>query len=185
MRRRLAQAVAATVLIAATLGPRVDAAAKSGRVFVPSNEVAKQEVPQVSPLPDLEEPNAAVLAVQIVPTPPPAPAVVTAAPPGPDVVAAPTPPPTGLSDTQLYRLRMCESTDNYGAHYVYGTRYESRARGGYQFEQPTWDSVAARHAPHLIGTDPANATPTDQDDMARWLYSERGRQPWPVCGARL
>lgn len=93
--------------------------------------------------------------------------------------------PLSLSDAQLYRLRMCESTDNYGAHYVSGTTIESRARGAYQFEQSTWDGVAARHLPWLVGVKPELVRPAEQDAMTRWLWSERGRQPWPVCGLRV
>lgn len=94
-------------------------------------------------------------------------------------------PPPSLSDAQLYRLRMCESTDDYRAHLVWGTQWESRATGGYQFEQPTWDGVARRHMPWLVGVKPHHASPADQDAMARWLWSERGRYPWPVCGLRV
>ena len=93
--------------------------------------------------------------------------------------------PNSLSDTQLYRLRMCESTDNYGAYLVWGTQWESRATGAYQFEQPTWNGVAQRHAPHLVGVRPHHASPAEQDAMARWLWSERGRYPWPTCGLKV
>lgn len=105
----------------------------------------------------------------------------------PEPPPPPTPPPTpqSLTDAQLYRLRMCESTNNYGAHLVWGTGWESRATGAYQFEQPTWDGVAARHMPWLIGVRPHHAWPAEQDAMTRWLWSERGRYPWPVCGLRV
>lgn len=108
-------------------------------------------------------------------------------PPPPPVEPPPPPPmsPPSLTDNQLYRLRMCESTDNYGAHLVWGTQWESRATGAYQFEQPTWDGVARRHMPWLVGVRPHHAWPAEQDAMARWLWSERGRQPWPVCGYRV
>jgi hypothetical protein len=95
-----------------------------------------------------------------------------------DAVTAPT--RDALDYDQLYRLRWCESTDNYaaispGGHY----------RGGYQFDFRTWNDVASRHFPWLVDIDPANAEPYWQDAMARALYSERGRQPWPVCGRRI
>jgi hypothetical protein len=51
-------------------------------------------------------------------------------------------------------------------------------RGAYQFDQNTWDSVTSRHAPHLVGVNPADASPADQDEMATELYRERGNQPW-------
>lgn len=105
----------------------------------------------------------------------------------------PEPPPLPLpqlkelypTDQMLYNLRMCESTDNYGAHLVWGTQWESTAMGAYQFEQDTWNSTASRNAPHLVGVKPHLASPQDQDAMARYLFNERGRQPWPVCGRRI
>jgi muramidase (phage lysozyme) len=82
-----------------------------------------------------------------------------------------------LSNEQLARLRACESTDNYRA--VSGT---GSYRGAYQFDQRTWDDLALRHFPWLAGVDPIDAEPWWQDAMARALWSERGRQPWPHCG---
>ena len=85
-----------------------------------------------------------------------------------------------LSDTQLQRLRQCESTDRYHI-----TNPSGRYRGAYQFDRQTWNGVAARHYPNLQGVDPAAAAPHDQDRMARALWAERGRQPWPHCGRRV
>jgi len=85
-----------------------------------------------------------------------------------------------VSEAALAKLRHCESTGNYQAVSSSGTY-----RGAYQFNRSTWNGVAARHYPHLNGVDPAAASPTDQDRMARALWSERGRQPWPHCGRNL
>ena len=85
-----------------------------------------------------------------------------------------------LSQDELLRLRMCESTDNYQAVSRSGTY-----RGAYQFDQPTWDGVAERHFPWLVGLDPVDVEPWWQDAMTRALWSERGRQPWPVCGQKV
>ena len=85
-----------------------------------------------------------------------------------------------LSDEELLRLRMCESTDNYQAVSPSGTY-----RGAYQFDRRTWNSVAERHFPWLVGMDPVAADPWWQDAMTRALWSERGRQPWPHCGKRV
>ena len=85
-----------------------------------------------------------------------------------------------LTDEELLRLRMCESTDNYQAVSSSGTY-----RGAYQFDQPTWDGVAERHFPWLEGVDPVDAEPWWQDAMTRALWSERGRQPWPNCGKNV
>ena len=95
-----------------------------------------------------------------------------------DTVTAPT--RDALDYDQLNRLRMCESTDNYQALSATGLY-----RGGYQFDFRTWNDVASRHFPWLVGVDPAWAEPYWQDAMARALFSERGRQPWPVCGRRI
>ena len=84
------------------------------------------------------------------------------------------------SDAQLYRLRMCESGNDYGA-VSYGGWY----RGAYQFDRSTWNGVASRWYGYLVGVDPAAAGPADQDAMARALWNERGWQPWPTCGAGL
>ena len=85
-----------------------------------------------------------------------------------------------LTDTELKRLRDCESTDRYHI-----TNPSGKYRGAYQFDFPTWDGVAARWFPHLVGVDPINASPEAQDAMTRALWSERGRQPWPECGLRV
>ena len=85
-----------------------------------------------------------------------------------------------LSQEELLRLRMCESTDNYQA-----TNPSGKYRGAYQFDQPTWDGVAERHFPWLVGLDPIDVEPWWQDAMTRALWSERGRQPWPECGLKV
>jgi len=85
-----------------------------------------------------------------------------------------------LTSDQLFRLRSCESTDNYAAI------NPSRAyRGAYQFDQTTWNDVAGRHFPFLEDRDPATVEPWWQDAMTRALWSERGAQPWPVCGLQV
>lgn len=85
-----------------------------------------------------------------------------------------------LSAEELHRLRMCESTDNYQAVSPSGLY-----RGAYQFDQTTWDDVAGRFFPWLAGIDPAEAAPWWQDAMTRALWSERGKQPWPICGNKV
>ena len=77
----------------------------------------------------------------------------------------------------LASIRACESGGNYGA-----VSSSGQYRGAYQFDRQTWNGVAARHAPSLVGQDPAAAAPADQDAMASALMSERGSSPWPVCG---
>jgi hypothetical protein len=85
-----------------------------------------------------------------------------------------------LSGDQLYRLRACESGDNYNAISSSGAY-----RGAYQFSRSTWNAVASRHYPEFGGQDPAWAEPHVQDAMARALWSMQGRSPWPHCGYRV
>ncbi len=85
-----------------------------------------------------------------------------------------------LTVEELARLRHCESTDNYEAISRSGTY-----RGAYQFDQTTWDDVAGRHFEWLVGIDPIDVDPWWQDSMTRALWSERGSQPWPICGTKV
>lgn len=80
----------------------------------------------------------------------------------------------------LAGLRNCESGGDYGAVNSSGTY-----RGAYQFSRSTWNAVAARSHPHLVGVDPAAASPADQDAMAQALYASSGSSPWPNCGRHL
>lgn len=79
----------------------------------------------------------------------------------------------------LPAIRACESGGNYSAVSASGTY-----RGAYQFDRQTWNGVAGRHRPALVGVDPASASVEAQDHMAWMLYTERGTSPWPVCGSR-
>ena len=68
-----------------------------------------------------------------------------------------------------YRLRMCESGNNYSintgnAHY-----------GAYQFDLATWHGVGGSGYPQL-------ASPAEQDARALVLYRLRGWQPWQCAG---
>jgi hypothetical protein len=81
---------------------------------------------------------------------------------------------------QWAKLRQCEASGRYDAVSSGG-----RFRGAYQFDQATWDRVAATAYPHLVGVDPATASPGDQDAVALTLYRARGASPWPRCGAAL
>ena len=87
---------------------------------------------------------------------------------------------SGPSAAAWAALRQCEAGGNYSI-----TNPSGKYRGAYQFDRPTWDSVAGRHAPALVGVDPAAASPANQDAMAFALYSERGSNPWPQCGRHL
>ncbi len=88
--------------------------------------------------------------------------------------------PPGPSAEEWAALRNCESGGDYSI-----VSSSGRYRGAYQFARTTWDSVAERNNPSLVGVDPARASPAEQDAMALGLYREAGAGPWPVCGRHL
>ena len=72
-------------------------------------------------------------------------------------------------------VRNRESGGNYGVYNSGG----SGAAGAYQFMPGTWNSIAASSGrPDLVGVDPAQASPADQDAMAQALYAQQGAAPW-------
>ena len=91
----------------------------------------------------------------------------------PEVAGFPTP-------EQWEALRFCESSGNYRA-----VSRDGRFYGAYQFWPDTWDFVARRNYPRLVGVLPSAASTHDQDRMAYRLWEERADQPWPVCGRYL
>lgn len=90
------------------------------------------------------------------------------------------PMPPGPDAGAWAALRECESGGDYSI-----TNRTGKYRGAYQFDRSTWNSVAGRNDPSLVGVDPAAAAPADQDAMAAALYAERGARPWPHCGRHL
>ena len=72
-------------------------------------------------------------------------------------------------------VRDRESGGNYGVYNSGG----SGAAGAYQFMPGTWNSIAASSGRgDLVGIDPAQAAPSDQDAMAQALYAQQGAGPW-------
>jgi muramidase (phage lysozyme) len=72
-------------------------------------------------------------------------------------------------------VRNRESGGNYGVYNSGG----SGAAGAYQFLPGTWNSIAASSGRgDLVGVDPAQASPADQDAMAQALYAQQGAAPW-------
>jgi resuscitation-promoting factor RpfA len=69
------------------------------------------------------------------------------------------------SANDWYRLRMCESSNNYK------TNTGNGHYGAYQFDLSTWHSVGGTGLP-------SNATPAEQDKRALLLWKSRGWQPW-------
>lgn len=87
---------------------------------------------------------------------------------------------SGPTEGEWAALRECEAGGDYSI-----TNPSGKYRGAYQFDRSTWNSVAERNDPTLVGVDPAAASPADQDAMALALYTERGASPWPHCGRHL
>ncbi len=72
-------------------------------------------------------------------------------------------------------VRNRESGGNYGVYNAGG----SGAAGAYQFLPGTWNSTAASVGRgDLVGVDPAQASPADQDALAQALYAQQGAAPW-------
>lgn len=69
-------------------------------------------------------------------------------------------------------LRQCESGGNYA------TNTGNGFYGAYQFTLQTWQGLGYPGRPD-------QASPATQDAAAQKLFSQRGSQPWPVCGAGL
>lgn len=87
------------------------------------------------------------------------------------------------TEEQWEALRQCESSGNYRAISISPA---GRYRGAYQFSRSTWDWVAPQiGADYLVGVDPAEASPADQDRMAQALWDINGWAPWPACSRRL
>ncbi len=72
-------------------------------------------------------------------------------------------------------VRQRESGGDYSVYNAGG----SGAAGAYQFLPGTWNSIAASTGrSDLVGVDPAQAAPADQDAMAQALYAQQGAAPW-------
>ena len=84
------------------------------------------------------------------------------------------------SQQQWAAFRECQTDGDYTTVSPGGTNY-----GAYQFRIPTWDELAGRKFPSLVGIRPSDASPADQDRMGYALWEERGTAPWPECGPQL
>lgn len=72
---------------------------------------------------------------------------------------------------QMYRLRVCESSNHYDENT--GNGYY----GAYQFDQRTWRGLG-------YGGRPDRASKYNQDHATIKLHSERGWKPWPACAKK-
>jgi hypothetical protein len=102
----------------------------------------------------------------------PTPAGVAALAAGPDNLASAGRGPAPPTPQNFYRLRVCESGDNYAEDT--GNGYY----GAYQFALSTWESLGYSGLP-------SEAAPAVQDQAARRLQAEDGWRPWPACSAML
>jgi hypothetical protein len=80
-------------------------------------------------------------------------------------------------------LSCVRNRESGGDYHVYN-QGGSGAAGAYQFLPGTWSSIAASVGrSDLVGIDPAQASPADQDAMAQALYAQQGSAPWGgYCG---
>jgi resuscitation-promoting factor RpfB len=79
---------------------------------------------------------------------------------------------TKVTDSVWYRLRVCESSNNYQRNS--GNGYY----GAYQFDLSTWQSNGGTGYPHEA---PAQV----QDQIAQKVQARRGWYPWPACARTL
>ncbi len=94
----------------------------------------------------------------------------------PEETASPPELPAGTTEEQWEQLRQCNANGNYQYSNPNGVNF-----GAYEFRQTSWDDLARRHYPHLVGVTPSEATSADQDRIAYALYEEREWAPWPAC----
>jgi hypothetical protein len=92
----------------------------------------------------------------------------------------PPPPPDPVVDISQDPFLVCtraHESDSAGGYHAVSP--DGRYRGAYQFLQSTWNNIAAAAGrPDLIGVDPAQAAPHDQDELALFLYHQQGAAPW-------
>ena len=80
--------------------------------------------------------------------------------------------PASAAPDPWQQLRQCESGGNYSINT--GNGYY----GAYQFNIGTWRAYGGSGLP-------SDASPAEQDRIARKLYQARGWSPWPACSRKL
>lgn len=120
---------------------------------------------------ELDTPSQGWVAFAFLSTDQPAP------PPESTTPSVPSEPPTAAD---WAAFRDCESGGRYDAVDPSGLYH-----GAYQFLPSTWDGLARRFWPELVGVLPSAAAPADQDRIAFKLFELEGVSPWPTCGQHL
>jgi len=89
----------------------------------------------------------------------------------------PPPPVQDLSQDPFLKCTRAHESDSAGGYQARSS--DGLYHGAYQFLQSTWNNVArAMGRLDLVGVDPANAAPADQDAVALYLYHHAGAGPW-------
>lgn len=102
--------------------------------------------------------------------------------PAPSVDPAPTtraaPANSGTHPQHDHPFLVCTRARESGGNYR-AVNHSGGWYGAYQFAQSTWDVTAARAGREdLIGVNPIDASPYDQDELAWTLYQWQGNRPW-------
>jgi hypothetical protein len=89
----------------------------------------------------------------------------------------PAPQQVDASQDPFLRCTRAHESDTAGGYQAVSP--DGVYRGAYQFLQSTWNNVArAAGRPDLVGVDPAAASPSDQDQLALYLFQHGGPGPW-------
>jgi len=89
----------------------------------------------------------------------------------------PPPPVQDLSQDPFLKCTRGHESDSAGGYRARSS--DGLYHGAYQFLQSTWNNTArAMGRNDLVGVDPANASPHDQDEVALYLFHHAGAAPW-------
>jgi peptidoglycan hydrolase CwlO-like protein len=96
----------------------------------------------------------------------------------PSAAAPPAPASTATHPQHDHPFLVCTRARESGGNYR-AVNHSGGWYGAYQFAQSTWDVTAARAGrDDLIGVNPVDASPYDQDELAWTLYQWQGNRPW-------
>ena len=110
--------------------------------------------------------------------------------PPPPIIEEPTDAPPFVEEMVVesdYRSAVltCIAEHEGNPGYDNGAGSAKKYRGRYQFSQSSWNAVAAKYGREdLVGVDVAEASPSDQDDMAWRYFQASGYSPWPPSSGK-